>query len=166
MLWIKTLSLWTEAALCLSFFRLVIGMRTHVRGAEVLAPVSWDSLRCPRLMKFFSSMFYSGPTALSQCRGLWLAPPVPSGEPGPTGPGGQGLFKGRTQRHVALEPSITQVLSLTHRSPARSVRLACGADIPLYPPLVYHAMWFPCTPRMWLCILQNSEGWKRYISSP
>lgn len=110
MSWIKTLWLWKEVALCLLLgLSLVWGHMWWIAG--VLVPAAWDGLRCPLLIKFFRPMFYSGMTAWTQRPTLWLAVPVPIGESGPAGPGGQGLFK--EQDTKTCDPGVH---SFTHHA--------------------------------------------------
>lgn len=111
MSWIKTLWLWKEVALCLLLgLSLVWGHMWWIAG--VLVPAVSDSRRCPLLIKFFHSMFYSRLTAWTQCHSLWLAIPVPTGEPGPAGPGGQDLFKGQDTK--TCDPAACTHLSALH----------------------------------------------------
>lgn len=112
MSWIKTLWLWKELALCLLLgLSLVWGHMWRIAG--VLVPAAWDSRRCPLLIKFLAACFIQGTAAWTRCHSLWLAVPVPTGEPGPAGPEGQGLFKGQDTK--TCDPRALALTSALHQ---------------------------------------------------
>lgn len=161
MSWIKTLWLWKEVALCLLLgSSLVWGHMWWIAGVWYQQPET--AADAPSVDWIFHPMCYSGMTAWTQHHSLWLAVPAPIGEPGPAGPGGQGLFK--EQDTKTYDPGVlthTSALLRPLRPTGQNVKMTLSTDILLF----YCIVQLPCTVMRWQHLQWKLQQCKWYINT-